>query len=217
MRMITPGYTTQFLERLSTHELITLAEEHGLDIPHELERVFIIEELLYLDRQGIGASAETEEQLLLLKRHNISLIEILVRDPLWAFVFWEVKGHDRELYENDEDFNGYCLRVIPFRENSSKPDMAGSFTVALDKNDSARYLGFPPNDRRFYTVELCVPRPDNYTVLAASRSFRMPQLIDSKQDEKIQAVYENFMSQLSGVKHFPFIRNMDRQIRVRGE
>ena len=149
MRMNT-GYSALFLERLSTLELTALAEEHGLDIPSDLERVFIIEELVYLDRQGIGASAETEEKLLLLKQQNFSIIEVLARDPLWAFVFWEVREHDQELYEHDEDFDGYCLRVIPFKEDSGQPDMAGSFTVALDKNDSARYLGFPPDDRRLF-------------------------------------------------------------------
>ena len=214
MRMSTPGYTTQFLERLSTHELITLAEEHGFDIPHDLERVFIIDELLCLDRQGIGASAETEEQLQLLRQHNVSIIEVLVRDPLWAFVFWEVKEHDKDLYEDDEDFNGYCLRVVPFKENSDQPDMAGSFLVALDKNDSARYLGFPPDDRRLYKIELCVPRLDTYTVLAVSRSFKMPQLIDVKQDGEL---YQNFLATLSGINDIPFIRSISRQLRPRGE
>jgi len=35
-----------WLESLSTAELIKLADSFGIDIPHGLERIFIIEELL---------------------------------------------------------------------------------------------------------------------------------------------------------------------------
>ena len=214
MRMKTPNYTKHYLDRLSDHELLTLAEEHGLDIPQELERVFIIDELLYLDRQDNGTSAEFENHLPNLNHGTYSIIDVLIRDPLWVFVFWEIGENDQIVIDNDNDFEGYCLRVIPFKENSEQPDMAGSFTVALEKNDTARYLGFQPDDRRLFTIELCVPRPDNYTVLAVSRSFRMPQLLKPQQDEEMS---QNPMIQLSGACHIPYIRTIDRQIRPRGE
>ena len=215
-------HTTQFLERLSTEELFTLAEKHGLDIPPDIERVFIIEELLYLDRDGIGNTEESEESPAQIKKHRISIIEVLVRDPLWAFAFWEIKGQDQERYGNDDDFNGYCLRVIPLKESSNEPDMAASFNVAIDKNDSARYLGFPPDDRRFFKVELCVSNWEDCIVLATSQPFRMPRLIEPRHDggehkfdEEIQAVYRNPMAHLSGVERFSLLRNMDRTLRPR--
>ena len=181
--MESPGYTTQFLERLGTDELVKLGEEHGLDIPADLERIFIIEELLYLSRTGIGKGEETEE--VLTKQQNISMVEVLVRDPLWAFVFWDIRGHDKERYESDEDFSGYYLRAVPLKDENGQPDLAASFIVTVGKNDSAWYLGFPPDDRRFYKVEICVPNWEDYTVLAVSRPFRMPPLIKPgyEQDE----------------------------------
>jgi hypothetical protein len=214
MNMDSPGYTAQSLERLSTNELITLAEIHGLDIPQDLERVFIIEELLYLERGGIGKAGEPDE-LSLPKQHNISIIEVLVRDPLWAFVFWEIKGN--EPYVNHADFEGYCLRVIPLKEDSDQPDMAGSFFIPVEKNDSARYIGFPPDDRRFFKVELCVPRLENYNVLAVSQPFRMPRLVEPLRngDGELQAIYHNSLAKFSGVEHFPLLRNMDRTLRPR--
>ena len=209
-------YTTQFLERLSTDELISLAVKHGLDVPAELERIFIINELLYLDTDGIGKSEE-EENPALLKQHNVSIIEVLVRDPLWAFVFWEIKDQDKADYEGDTDFEGYFLRVIPLKQDSSQPDIAASFTVAVGKNDSAWYLGFPPDDRRFYQVELCVSRLEESIVLAVSRPFRMPLLIDPKHtgDDGVQSVYQTPLAQLSGVEHFSLLRKMDRPLRSR--
>ena len=221
-RMDSLCHTTQFLERLSTDELFTLAEKHGLDIPPDIERVFIIEELLYLDRDSAGNTEENEENPALVKQNSISVIEVLVRDPMWAFAFWEIKGQDKELYGNDDDFNGYCLRVVPIKEGSNELDMAASFTVAVGKNDSAWYLGFPPDDRRFFKVELCVSNWEDCIVLAASQPFRMPRLIEPryeggehKFDGEIQAVYRNPLAQLSGVEHFSLLRNMDRPLRPR--
>jgi len=139
------------LESLSTTELVKLAEDFGVDIPPGLERIFIIEELLlenaYLSEPKTGEEIQIipsyTEPVVLPKQYNISFIEVIIRDPLWAYVFWEIKSHDREIHENAEDFNGYCLRVIPLIEGEDiQRSKENSFTVSIDKDDSARYLGF---------------------------------------------------------------------------
>ena len=204
-------YSTQYLERLSTDELVKLAEKNGMDIPPDLERMFIIEELLYLDRGGIGRTEESGEHTALPKQRNISTIEVLVRDPLWAFVFWEIRGHDQ-----DGDF---CLRAIPLKKDGISPDMAGSFTVPVGAHDSAWYLGFPPDGGNYFKVELCVIRGEQYTTIATSRPFKMPRLVESKRDSngEMQAVYRNPLAHISGVECFSLLRSMDRQLRPRDE
>ena len=211
-------FTIPYLESLSTGELLDLADKCGLDIPFGLERVFIIEELLYLDRSRDDTSGEVEdidrlkfeEFAVLLKQYNISFIDILIRDPLWVFVFWEIKVYDRELYEKTADFEGYCLRVIPLKEGSLQPNLEGSFTVAVSTDDSGRYLGFPPDAGRCFIVELCALRRGDCIVLAVSRSFTLPRLINPKLYQDIEAVYRNPLAQLSGVDRFLLIRSEDR-------
>ena len=44
--MDTVNVTRSYLERLSTSDLISLADEYGIDIPEDLNRRFIIGELL---------------------------------------------------------------------------------------------------------------------------------------------------------------------------
>ena len=219
-----PPLNTQYLEKLSTDELFRLAEKHGIDIPAGIERVFIIEELLYIGKDGVGITEKTEENTTLPKQHNISMVEVLVRDPLWAFVFWEIKGHDEDMYEKTSDFGGYWLRVIPLKEGSNQADMAASFTVAVGTKNSAWYLGFSPGSGNFFRVELCVQQRENYIVLASSQPFKMPRLIEPKNfssvhggDGEIQSVYRNPLAQLSGVEHFSLLRSMDRQLRPRSE
>ena len=212
-------YKTQTLERLSTDELIDLAEKKGLDIPPGLERVFIIEEILYLDLYGIARTGKADEHKTYPKQHNVSMIEVIVRDPLWAFIFWEIKGQDKELYENAAEFEGYCLRVIPFKPDNGQPDLASSFTVAVGTEDSSWYIGFPPDIGCLFKVELCVLQQANCVVIAASLPFKMPHLIDSRRDSsgEIQMIYKNPLTQLSGIEHFSLLRSLDRQLRPRGK
>jgi len=211
------GYNTQFLERLSTDELVVLAEQNGLDIPFGLERAFIIEELLCIDRNGIGKNGEDSSPPVVPRQHSLSMIEVLVRDPLWAFVFWEIRDYDQRLYETTEDFEGYCLRVLPLKEDTQQPDMAASFTVDVGTQDNSWYLGFPPDSGCFFKVELCVHREEKYIALASSRPFKMPRLIGTRRGAcgEIQALYQNPLAQLSGIDRFPLIRSMDRQFRPR--
>jgi hypothetical protein len=220
--------TLAYLESLSTGELMELAAQRCPDIPPGLERTFIIEELLYLDNDFNDTDKETEdaeihdshhhefkEYITLPQQYHISFIDVLIRDPLWAFVFWEITPPDRSLYENAADFKGYRLRVIPLNENSLQPDEAASFMVTVSSGDSARYLGFPPEDGRCFKVELCMLSREDCTVLAESRPFRLPRLIKLKPDEDMQAVYCNPLAVLSGVDRFSLVHSEDRLLRPR--
>ena len=220
--------TLAYLESLSTGELIELAAENGLDIPPGLERVFIIEELLYLDNNFNDKAWEIEEAeihdshhhefkefMVLPQQYHVSFIDVLIRDPLWAFVFWEIKAHDRNVHKNTIDFKGYCLRVIPLKGDDLQPDEAASFIVAVDSGDSSRYLGFPPEDGRCFKVELCMLNRENRTVIAESRPFRLPRLIKLKPDEDMQAVYRNPLAVLSGADRFSLVHSEDRLLRPR--
>jgi hypothetical protein len=217
MKMELSGYTTQSLERLSTDELVVLAEQNGLDIASGLERALIIEELVHLDRNDVDKNGEDSSSTVLPRQQGFSMIEVLVRDPLWAFVFWEIRNHDQILYENTEDFEGYCLRVLPIKEDTHQPDMAASFTVDVGAQDNSWYLGFPPDSGCFFMVELCVCREEHCTVLASSRPFKMPRLIETRRSAsgETQALYQNPLAELSGVDRFSLLRSMDRQIRPR--
>jgi len=210
-----------WLESLSTGELVKFADSCGIDIPPGLERIFIIEELLeYADSQEEEVKDEIEinpsysESVALPKQYNISYIEVVIRDPLWVFVFWEIKGHDREIHENAQDFNGYCLRVIPLNEGETESERKeNSFTVPIDVNDSARYLGFAEHSSQAsgrYIVKLIVIRGDEELLLASSPSFYLPRLIE---DECLKEMSANPLVRLSGVQDLLITKSTDRKPR----
>jgi hypothetical protein len=211
--------TLAHLESLSTPELAELAGTYSIDIPPGMDRAFIIEELLYLNPEVDDSERHDppldgfREFAALPRQYHVSFVETLIRDPLWVFVFWEIKNHDRNIYEKAEDFDAYCLRITPLNEATLKPGGA-AFIVTVDGDDHGRYLGFPPEDGRCFKVELCMLNGIQYTVIAESRSFVLPRLIEPKNDGLVQAVYDNPLARLSGVERFPLIHSEDHLVRT---
>ena len=213
--------TRTWLESLSNDELIKLADNYGIDIPYGLERIFIIEELLecsYTSGENksddLNIDHSFPETAALPKQYNISYIEIIIRDPLWVFAFWEVKSHDRELHENAGDFKGYCLRVIPLGEGETE-SAENSFTIPIEINDSERYFGFAEHSAQTkgrYIIKLGVMRGESEFHIASSEPFCLPRLIE---DEDINSMKDNPLVNLSGVQQLIITKSTDRQSRMK--
>jgi len=210
-----------WLESLSTGELIKLADTYGIDIPSGLERIFIIEEILEcanadskIIKEEIVVNPSYSEAVLLPKQYNISYVEVIIRDPLWVFAFWEIKGHDREMYENSSDFNGYNLRVIPLNEGDTEQNAREkSFTVSVDANDCARYLGFAEHMHSGrYVIKLGVLKGESEIHIASSLPFNLPKLYDN---EIITNMSRKELIRLSGIQDLAITKNADRQSRVK--
>ena len=222
--------TRSYLETLTSGELIKWADHYGIDVPPSLDRIFVIEELLEIAASEV--EAEEEEEYIeaplakfsvvaaLPKQYNITFIETLVRDPLWVFVFWEVKGADREIFENTSDFTGYYLRVSPW----GRKTLEEAFTVPLLPEDNARYLGFPPADKntaaeeaqsRCYKVELFADQGGEESFLAASSPFRLPALSPRIEKQESQLANKYPLLRLSGIEDFGILRNGDREFKIK--
>jgi hypothetical protein len=207
-----------WLESLSTEQLIKLADSFGIDIPPELERIFIIEEILDISgavrQENAGDMEENPayaETALLPKQYNISYIEVIIRDPLWVFAFWEVKKHDREIHENADDFNGYCLMVIPLDENKKeKAPNENLFTVPVNTEDCARYLGIVEHSAQnsdCYKIKLCVNKGNSLLTIASSHPFYLPKPVEN---EVVADLSRNPLIRLSGVQELTVTKNTDR-------
>ena len=219
-----------YLESLTTHELIRLADGFGIEIPPDLERIFIITEIIdittdYALNEADSGSAESlpfletdiPEPVPLPKQYNITFIEVLIRDPLWVFTFWEIKSADKECYEKAGDFKGYQLKVSPV-DPCRTPQKEDSFTIPVGSADTAWYLGFPPGGGRF-KVELCVLRGGEELVLAASHAFTVPTLFTSSPSKPTRDGLGDDLytplARLSGIEDFHILRNEDRRSRMK--
>ncbi|GHT73161.1 hypothetical protein FACS1894124_1120 [Spirochaetia bacterium] len=229
----------QYLESLTTNELTVLADSRGIDIPPGLERIFIIAELLEAasdddfppddDEALPPAASDFRESVALPKRYNITYIDVLIRDPLWVFAFWEIKNCDKETHENASDFGGYCLKVSPADGAGMSPADEYPFTVPVGITDTAWYLGFSrgggadgedtagrgagsagicqtPRGNGHLRVELCVLRGEETLSLAVSKPFALPSLFPPPG--------RNPLALLSGLDDLPVLRNADRLSRT---
>jgi hypothetical protein len=215
-----------FLESLTTAELIKLADRAGIDVPPGLERILIIGELLDAmddawDDSEKKSALPLEERRFpastapLPRHYNITYVDVLVRDPLWAFAFWEINVHDKESLESSPDFGGYCLRVEPVPGvGRALSEAAGdsSFTVQVGTGDSAWYLGFSPPGGTF-RVELCAIRREESVILAVSRPFTLPNLYESLENRRSRASHNPLLC-LSGIDEFQILRNTSRLSRL---
>ena len=219
--------TRAYLESLTTSDLIDMADKLGVDIPSGLDRVLIIGEILDISSidEEPDNSAENSlvdsaqnESVPLPKQYNITFIEMIIRDPLWAFVFWEVKDQDKDHIEKSQGFDGYYLKVSPVAEKaeSSAQADAGDFMIQLKPDDTAWYLGLSPAmfgetsgaEKEQFKIELCAGLDGEETVLAASNTVKLPELSQAAGEHET-----NKLAQLSGYADFPIIRNNERQYR----
>jgi hypothetical protein len=216
------------LEGLTTGELAVLAEGQGIDIPPGLERSFIIEEILEAfsdDLFDAFTNDGSEEQIPALeekhflepvplpRQYNITYIDVIIRDPLWVYAFWEIKNSDRETREKNAGFQGYYLKVSPLGKCGDEE----SFTVSVGISDFAWYLGFSPESitggrgktnagNCRFRVELYAHIGEIQELLAVSRSFNMPSLLGAPETFGEQ----NQLRRLSGIEELPILRSGER-------
>jgi len=220
--------TRAYLESLTTSDLITMADNLGVDIPSDLDRVFIIGEILEIssiDEETVNSAenglVETDlvESAPLPKHYSITFIEMIIRDPLWAFVFWEIKTQDKEQIEKSQDFEGYYLKISPHMTEKTENSLAADikdFRIQVKPDDTAWYLGLTPamfggipqNEQNRFKVELCAGIKGEETVLAVSNPVRLPELSQMAGEQDI-----NPLVSLSGYAEFHIIRNNERQHR----
>jgi hypothetical protein len=211
-----------YLETLTTKELIKMADAMDIDIPPDLERIFIIQEILEAD-----AEIEFEENRLaslysinpldkfeiapLPSQYNVNYLEALLRDPLWAFVYWEINSLDRKAYESSSEFLGYFLHVIPLASKSGD-SVAESFMISVENTDNSWRIYLSP-DIGSFQVKLCVNRKGLNEVIISSREIHVPVALDPS--DKAVRNSQNFpLLSLSGMEEFEILRNIDKVART---
>jgi hypothetical protein len=207
------------LETLSTDDLIRLARRFGLDLPDDLNRVFMVEELLdaSLDDQiqaeddSLFDEAHPEPAGGLPSHYNETFIGVLLRDPVWAYAFWEIRQADREAHEARSDFGGYSLR-ISFSASSKDASNGDSFTIQVSPSDDAWYLCLP-GGTGWHRVELLCLHGDREERLAVSVPFKVPRGSPCPSDVRSNGKLPEIFA-LSGIDELKVLQGGDRESRL---
>ena len=194
------------LEKLSFSDLVQLADEYGVDVPEDLDRRFLIAELLELaeesnnrdDEMIIATEADNQQPLVLNGNFNETQVSCVLRNPAWLFVFWNLNDNDLAKI-NDNPSCSLRLRICSYTDPAdSKPEEA--FEVQTPSQSQEQYV-LIPNGKKYIKVELICVTNGAGEVIAFSPVISIPQgasLVNDLQpgrEEDFSPVIE-----LSGIK-----------------
>jgi hypothetical protein len=119
-------------------------------------------------------------------RYNESRITLLLRDPAWAYCYWDINDeHLAELAsEQNQAVTGLVLHVIEVACCSKHQDtIIDSFEVPVAIDDTNWYINLPNRDT-FYRVRLMLQLEETEVMVAESNAIQVPLgVLASKGDE----------------------------------
>ena len=169
--------TRAYLETLSFSDLVTLADNYGIDVPENLDRSFLIGELIEVSEEFDRNEEESEmivadEELVVSEEpnklpefYNSTEVEVLLRNPAWAFVYWNISESDIQTLSKGF-ITQLMLRVCSFSEKDQQnPDDA--FNIQISMNDREQYVLLPAG-KQFFRIDLLCSIDDVVDILASS-------------------------------------------------
>ncbi len=171
-----------YLESLTTADLISLADDYGIDIPEGLSRRFIIGELLEVIDEPPKASGQGDMNInnsiqittTLPKTYNETQISAILRNPAWIFVYWDINDADMRALQHPKQFSTFILRVLYFAEpEDEKP--AEVYEIPVQNSDRERYI-FLSQSFKIVRVDLIIEfKNKEPLVLAHSQKIVIPK------------------------------------------
>lgn len=168
-----------YLETLSFADLVKLADEYGVDVPEDLDRRFLIAELLELSEESdafseemiIDSSSNDESEIVLQSNYNETQITGILRNPAWLFVFWNISDTDMtKLKEHPE--SSLKLRICSLTDPKD-PVPEEAFEIQTNTESQEQYV-FLPSGKKYIKVELLLVTPTSGEVLAFSSVISIP-------------------------------------------
>lgn len=199
----------QQLEAMSTSQLIAFADKYGIDIPSDLDRRFIIGELLEAEEEFDSSEKKTEVQIsdddepvpdTLPKTYNNTCIDAVIRNPAWLFVFWDIKESDISALSQEFSFESAFLH-ISFFDSAESEKSDDSFDVKIPLEPNEQYIMIP-GGKKFARIDLAASfSGKSAEILASTRMIEIPE--ESKKILEMQPGKKlDFppLVQLSGIK-----------------
>lgn len=180
-----------YFESLSFADLLKIADSYSIDVPDNLDRNFLIAELIEADDEvnevatddetarsekkkeadsGDGGEAGNEFENLRRKRlpemYNTTDVDIVFQNPLWSFVFWNISNTDIQ-YIQKEKLSSMFLRICSFDDSDGK-NIIDSFDIKISEKTKEQYV-LLPSEVKFVAVELIIRNSSGVTRLAVSR------------------------------------------------
>lgn len=189
----------QRLEELSMESLLIVASHNQLKLDPDVTRDQLVDELVEAISESrrereAGSSPSVRVQQAkytgprddespldhgpiaeLPQRYSYDRITLMLRDPYWAFTFWDLSRAARDELSGAADFDGLSLRVIEV-ENQDQSDVTiiDAFEIPVQLSDASWYFYVPRQDA-YYRVQLLARRGGERRLVALSNQVYVPR------------------------------------------
>lgn len=178
-----------YLETLSSADLVSLADDYGIDIPDDLNRRFIIGELLEVagemnskpvHTQNMNEDGEVpEEDYELPPSFNSTEISVILQNPAWAFVYWDISSEALKKISESSRFKHLVLRVLYF-ESEDENSPVEYYDTQISISDREQYV-LLETGKKFFRVDLAAVfadgTMDNLTISKKIPLPKTPEII----------------------------------------
>ncbi|TVR68303.1 MAG: DUF4912 domain-containing protein [Spirochaetaceae bacterium] len=188
------------LEELSLQALFTLANQNGLELGPDTDRFSVIEELTELisenqeDRERNNSvtvriqqkkfalindddtplTGEQLDRFELPPEYETNRITLLLRDPHWAFTYWDLNSGKRREYSESTRFDGLFLRILEVESENEEIVIRDSFEIPVQLSDSSWYIHIP-RQKTSYRIQLVGRNNHRRELLAVSNRIYVPR------------------------------------------
>lgn len=204
--------TKESLQSIPLEELVALAREEGYEEGGAADRAtlaeFILENLKDRAREKEQENSpsirvedskyqitdpESQEGLdtniyPIADRYNQTKIVFMVRDPHWAFAYWELDNKTREKLPDKGESCQLILRV-----HETQIPRHPSFDIPIQFGDSSWYI-YLPNQDCDYILELGIISDGRYNCMVRSNPIRTPREGFSKSRGQALDLHPDFNS-----------------------
>ncbi|MEM5948685.1 DUF4912 domain-containing protein [Spirochaetia bacterium 38H-sp] len=184
------------LESLDSEILIDIAKKRKIKVRDDISRESLIEQILddCNDRREELDDIENAPMRVEQRKYDVlideelynnleekklpdlkgeSFFRLLIRDPVWAFCYWNVKDTILEELLSNEDFSGFFLKVYQYKKND-KDSSLDSYVIPVSTDDDSYYFSIVQGYS--YQVSLVTQEMDKENVILTSNIIDVPSV-----------------------------------------
>lgn len=194
------NYGAEVPENVTRDELEDLVEEAAEEWYREHRETnnhsVRIEETKYDIQAADRPEQWAEDEIELPESYNETRIVLLLRDPGWAFAYWDLRNTDRHEFQRSDTFEGLLLRVFTLPRSDARIDEARDrFDIPITLLDERWYINLPEQET-CYRLELVALIDEGERRLATSNVIYAPRgMMADARDESDVGIGDRIIAQ----------------------
>lgn len=209
------------LDRLDRDILIKIAERKKLKVPKDAAKEYLID-IIVEECSDIREELDNIENApMQVEKHKYDVIKdeelyndleekelpdlsgesffrLLLRDPFWAFCYWNIGSGIMEELLADDNFSGLFLKVYHYKTEDREASL-DSYIIPVDLHDTSYY--FSVSQGFSYSISLITQEADKEKVLLTSNTIDVPSLQIKPKDDDDFNLDSDILISLSAIGH----------------